>query len=728
MNESFLDKLNPAQREAATTTDGPLLIIAGAGSGKTTVLVNRLAYMVESGINPANILLLTFTNTAADNMKERAEKLGKGCDGVTACTYHSFCAQILRKYARRIGLNPNFSIISPSEAADAIRLGKVELEFSKIKGIPNNATIVEILSKSVNTGRSIRDLVNNEYDKYWQYSEEIETIGQWFQNYKQKKHLCDYDDLLVFMNQILENPIIRQELANTYRYVMVDEYQDTNSLQEAIVMKLCSHHNLCVVGDDFQSIFGFNGSDINNILEFPQRMPGGKQVVIATNYRSTAEILAVANNVMDNFADFGFKKDMTDCGKTGKKAKLKTPENQDEEAEYIVNKIKKELQNGTPLKEIAVLFRSSMMSTKLELALNAEKIPYRKLGGLKFLDHVCIQDMLAYMRTVTNPADELAWYRILCLLPGIGDINASKIAKNCSTNLKFLTSGYENRIFARYLSMLQSTEMQVAMAQDSECINLLAESYYELRHIAIEVGKYSDEGKRTESYEQLEEDMVLVNQLSELSKDYATIPEFLDSIALEAAAPAESEELLTLSTIHSAKGMEWKDVFVLDCADRVFPKYTESVRGADDYYEELRCFYVALTRAKDKLYIMCPKTIQVNGEYIEGVPAHFLNPAIEAGLLDYKRENPRVPSGKKVYLNVPYRDKEDAKRLGAKWDPVLRQWYYYSDKSNDSLFYRWKRCDNAILDGKCCNLPQRGSCDNLYPESDEHEEANYNYY
>lgn len=1031
MNTNYLDKLNPAQRQAATTIDGPLLIIAGAGSGKTTVLVNRLAYMIENGINPANILLLTFTNTAADNMKERAEKLGQKCDGVTACTYHSFCAQILRKYAKYIGLHSNFSIISPSEAADAIRMGKVELEYSKIKGIPNNATVVEILSKSINTGKSVDELVEDEYDKYWQYANEIKALGEWFQKYKSEKHMCDYDDLLVLMNQLLDNKQVQEKLSNIYRYVMVDEYQDTNNLQESIVMKLCSHHkNLCVVGDDYQcwhkdskvvtpegvktvanlqigdmvqtirkgkitfeevtnkskhcaktitittesgkqirvtrnhkmfasqpefseayylyimyrtdkgfriglttggkthninartqserpeklwylgryatkaeahyyenmlsmkyqipqlpfyingrnvavtqeqadsifeqfgkngfkllkdyemsfdypnfipngitkgaeckknvhlqmdaghkynhvsyehngirirkyfsnykeaalfadeltkqcnatlverlfvndrhflwvvpasqltvtmkipvvsnneiklerivdinsddekaeevyhievaqtgiliadeiashnSIYKFRGSDINNILDFPNRMPGCKQVIIATNYRSTAEILAVANNVMENYADFGYKKSMLDCGKTGKKVKLQTPQNQDEEANYIVSQIKKAQKAGIPLHEMSVLFRSSMMSTKLELALNAEKIPYRKLGGLKFLDHVCIQDMLAFLRTVANPADELAWYRILCLLPGIGDINAHKIAKNCSSNLQFLTEGYEKRVFAPYLNRLRSIEAQASVIHDSDCIRLLVESYRAIRQEAIDIGKYSDEGKRTEAQEQLETDMTLIAQLVNLASEHATIPAFLDSITLESAVPAEEEELLTLSTIHSAKGMEWRDVYILDCADEVFPKYTEAMKGSDDYHEELRCFYVALTRAKENLCILCPQEIQINGAFIEGVPAHFLQPAMKEGLLACK-QSCRYVKKEKCYLNIPYAEKDHAKSLGAKWDPEMKKWYYYSDGENDKDFARWIQRNN------------------LYPEYDEHEEANYNYY
>jgi len=683
MSFEYLDKLNPSQKQAATTIEGPLLIVAGAGSGKTTVLVNRLAYMIESGIPQENILLLTFTNAAADNMLDRAKKMiGENCDKITACTYHSFCAMEIRKFAKLLELPNDFTILSPGEVTDAIRLIKSELGFSQLKGISNNKIIAELISKAVNTGQDFTSLASSMNLKY---IEELEQIRLKYIDYKQEHGLCDYDDLLLHMNSLLDFPEVQQSVCSHYTHIMVDEYQDTNRLQEQIVMKLCGiHKNLCVVGDAAQSIYKFRGADVTNIIDFTEHIGGCPAIPIMTNYRSTAEILDVANCVMKHHAQDSFKNKMDAHEKSGDKPNLIITDDGRSEAKFIFSKIQSLHKGGLPMDEIAVLSRSSNAMSELELKLEQAQIPYIKMGGLKFLDHVCIQDMLAYLRLLINPLDELAWYRVLCIIPGIGDIYAGKLSHIFSASTSPDISAFKTRKFFSFIEDLLQEVKNAKQLSLEDALASFTEYYVELRKQTIALANVSDEGNRENMQLELAQDIELLKQLQMIAEPYTKITDFLDSVALDRTAP-EDAPALTLSTVHSAKGLEWNTVFVMDCLEEVFPKGNVE-DFPDEFYEELRCFYVAITRAKEKLYLMAPQRLLQNGQYVEGIVNHVLQEAIKEGLLT---QNKIQTEYKKVYLNVPFSQKEEAKYYGAKWDNLNKQWYYLSDGQNDQLFQKW---------------------------------------
>lgn len=627
---NYLDKLNPEQREAATTIEGPLLIIAGAGSGKTTVLVNRLAYMIEQGINPKNILMLTFTNKAARNMVVRTEKLiDDRCKDVTACTYHSFCAHILRVYAKYLDLPKDFSIISSSDTVDTLALVKAKRSeyYNQYKKMPNNRTVLGILSKSINMQMSITDTINTYYPKYKAESDRnviLELIRD-YRKYKKEKDMLDYDDLLTYACELLEIPEARQKISHKYQYIMVDEYQDTNALQDRILFLLCDQHqNLAVVGDDYQSIYAFRGSDINNILNFPQKMPC-KQVMIDTNYRSTKEILDLANHVMKRHADFGYPKMMKAHNRTGDPVQIETSENQEDEAYQIANSIEQYIEQGVSPEEIAVLERNSSGSMYLELLLQQKNIPFRKLGGLKFMEQKCIQDMLAFLKILTNITnDEISWFRILDIIPGIGDAYANRLV-NLIQNPDFLVNNdFTTKKFYPYLVDLQTAIQRTTQTSSIEEKFDIAEQWYlHTSKEKIRLAKIKDEADRRTQLEEIDKYVKVLDSLKELLCKYETILEFLDSIALDANPDFdEDQDMVTISTIHSAKGLEWEVVFILDCINGVFPK--EINPGTDEYQEELRCFYVAITRAKQYLYIQCPKDLEVYGMTFQGVPSAYL--------------------------------------------------------------------------------------------------------
>jgi len=689
MNLQYLDKLNKEQRKAATTVNGPLLIIAGAGSGKTTVLVNRLRYMIDMGINPASILLLTFTNAAAQNMLERASKIGNGeCNETLACTYHSFCAKMLRQYGELINLDTNFSIITPSEVNDAIKFVKAENEKYRLRNFPSNAVVAGILSTSINKQLSIDITIQKEYSKYYCFTNEIKSLISDYKKYKEEKNLLDYDDLLLRMLELLSNSIVKEKINNRFQYIMVDEYQDTNKLQEKIVFLLCGvSNNIAVVGDDYQSIYAFRGSDINNILNFPSKFSNCKVVTIDTNYRSTKEIIDVANKVMDDYANFGFKKQMKTIKCNDKKVSVRRPKNADDEARDIFTLIQNQIKQNIPLSEIAVLERNSMSSSRLELLLENAGIPYKKLGGIKFMEHQCVLDILAYLKVITNPYDELSWFRVLDNIPGIGEAYGTKISKNCTNENFLLDKKYNHNFFYKYLVRLHNFIIKVKEELDfSVQLDELVNYYIDIIKTKIQNMKLSDEGDRTDYLNELENTTKpILQQLKEIALEEPDAVSFLDSLVLNATPNiTDNDNCLTISTIHSAKGMEWNTVIIMDCVDEVFPKYTIEQNDKEDYSEELRCFYVALTRAKDNLYIYSPKSLINRGRHINGRISHFLNNCDDI----LSKEETNNIQDKKIYLHVPYSEKDEAKALGSRWDSKKRQWYI-TENLYTSAFMRW---------------------------------------
>ncbi len=483
--KDFLSHLNKEQYEAATTIDGTLLIIAGAGSGKTMTLVSRIANMIDEGIDPSSILLLTFTNKAAKEMKDRiARNIGPSAADVTASTFHSFCAAFLRKHAKLISIDNNFTIIDGPDATEAMALARDEfIAEQKKKGIeytkdfPTKKVLIAIYSHSINNCVALKDIiVGSDYELYYN---EIKAILDKYVLYKHKHSMMDYDDLLLHTNTILEtNEAVRCNMGEKYKYVCSDEYQDTNLLQDKILDLICrDHHNLAVVGDENQSIYKFRGAKIENILTFSKRHPGCKTIILNRNYRSSQEILDLSNAIME-YAIEGTPKTL--IGQfNGSRPHLVVTEDNNDENNRIIREIKKHHSRGTPLKEMAVIIRSSSQSYGLENLLNRNEIPYNKFGGLKFLEKVIVRDILSFLRIIANEKDEIALYRILQLYPGIGKGYSSKITSAVAVKgLSVLTTLYPKTRFHQYLVELYNALESIKDKNVMEQLGYLLEDYY----------------------------------------------------------------------------------------------------------------------------------------------------------------------------------------------------------------------------------------------------------
>lgn len=1008
----YLDKLNEEQRLAATHIDGPLLIIAGAGSGKTTTLINRVAYMVDRGIAPESILLLTFTNAAADNMKKRASNLSNpSCKNITASTYHSFCAEIVRKYAAFVEVNKDFVIMTPSEELEAFKLCKSELGFGKFKDFPQSKDVMEVVSGCLNKMEDVYSVLETILDEKGAIIKDaVIKVVKRLVEYKKENNLMSYDDLLVKMEELLRNEDIRDLLEERYQYVMVDEYQDTNKIQEKIVFALTREKkNLVVVGDDYQCwhkdslvvtkdgvkniedlkvgdevqtilkgkvdfsqvtnkskhfsktikiitesgkeiqvtkshkmfasqpcfedgyyvylmyrkdkgfrigittggktnsigirtqseraeklwflgryefqndahyyegllslryqipqlpfysngrelrttqegidkifeefgqngfkllddfemsfdypnfvpqgtvrgleskknvylqmdaghktnsvsyesegvrirnnfsnykdalyfanelvekydanfierlfienriflktilaanltptmmipveengviklekvvsvsdvsgelnevyhievsqtgilianqiashncIYAFRCADINNIIDFPKKIGGCKQIVIDKNYRSSKEILDVANEIMDAYANFGYPKNMKDNGKTSEKVIFVKPGKCDEEADLIFESIKKWRDSGRNLSEYAVLARKSKSSSLLEVKLAKEGIEYEKLGGLKFLEHECIVDMLAIFKAISNPSDELSWFHLLDILPGIGEVYAHKVMNDLKDGtLDREDSPWKKKKFYEDLVSLRAFVEEMRSNNDLEYVFDNSTSYYiNIRNIKIENMVVKNEEYREQAREQLKDDIETIGILKDIAMEYDNLVEFLDSIVLDANVEIPTEGKVIISTIHSAKGLEWEHVDLMDCMDDIFP-----IKSGTEFeqMEDLRCLYVALTRAKDEEVIYAPNFAMICGkEYNKVSP--FLATCFEKKLfkVDANTNLHLRNGGKKVYLNVNFHEKETAKSYGAKWDSFTRCWFIPEDHKNAPILIR----------------------------------------
>lgn len=627
--------LNKSQYEAVTSTEGPVMIIAGAGSGKTNCLIHRVSYLIENDVPAESILLLTFTNNAANEMKKRSSKmLDERCNNIIACTYHSFCATLLRKYGKLVGISNNFTIITPSEAADAVSFTKAQNpNYKGVRGFPQSRIVVSIFSSSINKEIPIQEVLNDKkYSKYSKFSNELESLYIEFQKYKKSKNILDYDDLMIDLLKLLETPEIKSSISRRYTYIMVDEYQDTNNIQEKIILALREiNKNIAVVGDDYQSIYAFRGSNVKNFIDFPKRFPGCKEVTLSINYRSTTEILNLANIVMNQNANFGYSKNMVSNNKNGALPVLWRGSNQKEEADYILNKIDELHKSGIPYNEIAILERNSSSSFLIESLLNNKRIEYDKKGGLKLLEHECVLNLLAYLRCLTNPYDELAWFRILQIHPGIGDTYAKRISSLCTTDKDFLINNpYKNNSFGDELYDLYDEFVKLReMSLEDDAFRLqyneILDFYIKLKKRVIKEMKVEKEENREQYLLELKAEENILLAVRDIALIHRKAVDFLDSLVLDSAPNVSgSDDKLVISTIHSAKGLEYKAVFILDCVEGIFPNISSDDYGTPDDNEELRCFYVALTRAKDLLYIMCPSDIVIYGKYQPGFISHYL--------------------------------------------------------------------------------------------------------
>ncbi len=600
-------ELNEEQLDAVRHVDGPLLVIAGAGSGKTRTLVYRVAFLVENRIQAQNILLLTFTRKAAQEMLRRASTLlDERCSNVAGGTYHSFSYLILRKYADRIGFKRGFTVLDRSDSEDLINLIRADIGLSsKETRFPRKDTLGDIFSKAANCLTDATAIVEKQYPQFYHLSEDIEVVRKRYEETKKEDNLMDYDDLLVYLKELLEkNPGTREKLSSFYRYIMVDEYQDTNKIQSRITSLLASGHgNVMAVGDDSQSIYSFRGANFKNIMDFPNLFPGTKIVTIEKNYRSTAPILNLTNEII-SFASEKYSKKLRTDIRGGRKPFFVETQDENEQSRFVSYKILELREEGVSLNEMAVLFRAGWHSNDLELELKKFGIPFRKFGGIKFTDASHVKDVLAYLKAFKNPKDSVSWFRILKLIEGIGSKTAQILHAEVGRNggiEKVEKKLYSSKIYCSVLEELKKTASFVndETTRASDAVRTVLDFY---REIFMRV--YS------EDYPKRANDL---DSLVIVAERYSSVEEFLTDLTLEPIERSQAgttrendeDEILTLSTVHSAKGLEWNSVFILQLVDGYFPS-SYCFEEPEEMEEERRLLYVAATRAKRNLYLVKP--------------------------------------------------------------------------------------------------------------------------
>jgi len=600
--------LNPAQFDAVASVNGAYLVIAGAGTGKTRTLVYRVARLVEMGIDPKSILLLTFTRKAAREMMNRAAiLLDNRCSKINGGTFHSFANLTLRKFSKLIGIDQGFTILDQGDSEDVVNLIRAQQDLVKLKKrFPNKQTINKILSLSVNTGKKIEEILSDEYPHFAEYLDKITKIGKIYKSYKKQGQLLDYDDLLIYLREFLDDPVKSKSLTRSIQYVMVDEYQDTNKLQADIVIGLAKHNNnIMVVGDDSQSIYSFRGANFKNIMSFPKLFNDVKIIMLEENYRSTQEVLDLGNHIIETAIE-KYPKELFTRKTGGELPAIISATTENMQSRFIVDRILELREENISLNEIAVLFRSSFSSFDLEIELNKANIPYLKFGGMKFIETAHVKDVLAFLRIAENPRDLVSWYRVLLLHEGIGPKKAQEIlARITSNELNIKThpeitleKTVKENIFNLFLCLHRIHTSRQLPTDLSEIVL----DYYE----PLFRSKYDDFNKRKKDLE------IFIN----ITHNYTNLTTLLADMALD--PPTESladiseedkeNEHLTLSTIHSAKGLEWHSVFIIHAVEGFFPS-SMSYSKIETLEEERRLMYVAATRAKQNLYISYPMNI-----------------------------------------------------------------------------------------------------------------------
>lgn len=598
--------------------EGPYLVIAGAGSGKTRALVYRVAHLVEQGLPPESILLLTFTRRAAQEMLRRATSLlDDRCRRVAGGTFHSFANQVLRRYATKLGYRDGFTIVDRADAQDMIGILRSELGFDQRgRRFPRKDTLLDLFSRQINTGRELEELVAMSCP---QFNDELEAIADLSQHYRERKktqNVMDYDDLLVELRALLvEHPAVRARLSATYRFIMVDEYQDTNRLQAHIAALLASAHgNLMVVGDDAQSIYSFRGADFRNIIDFPRIFPSCRTLLLEQNYRSTQPILDFANAIMAKAEERFTKNLFSELTSPDRPFFVRVADDYDQ-ARFVAERILELREEGVPLAEIAVLTRAAWQSNSLELELRQRNIPFQKFGGLRFVEAAHVKDVCALLKVAINPLDATAWFRILQLYEGIGPATAQGIAQaviDAGGDLGVLSrlKRFGRRVPAGTLAELG--EILAALADATQPLSARLEAAIQ-HYQPLMVRKYDDAVRRQGD----------LDAVQTLAMRYTELEPFLSDLAIDPPEtsradghPDTEDEHITVSTVHSAKGLEWHTVFVLDLITGRFPSM-QSLRDRAASEEERRLFYVAVTRAKRQLYLLKPEEVARRGGYQE---------------------------------------------------------------------------------------------------------------
>jgi len=668
MQAAYLDTLNDGQRAAVehgvrageAAPGPPLLVIAGAGSGKTSTLAHRVAHLIVNGADPRRILLMTFSRRAASEMTRRVEtiasralgdKAGVLAGGLDwAGTFHGIGARLLREYSAQIGLDPSFTIHDREDSADLMNLVRHELGFSKTeKRFPLKGTCLAIYSRCVNAQCALDDALAQHFPWVSGWSAQLRELFAAYVEAKQKQNVLDYDDLLLYWAQAAQEPALAEDMGGRFDHVLVDEYQDTNRLQAAILLALKPDgKGLAVVGDDAQSIYAFRAAEVRNILDFPRSFtPPAKIVTLDRNYRSSGQILAAANGVIGE-AKERYAKDLWTDRDAGERPKLVIVRDEADQARYIVERVLEARECGATLKQQAVLFRTSHHSGPLEVELVRRNIPFVKFGGLKFLDSAHVKDLLALLRFAENPRDRVAGFRLMLLVPGVGPTSAQRMLERMS----------------EAPDPIHTLAHAPAPPRAGEDWKRFVATLTALREKAA--GWPGEIGLARDWYEphldRLHEDAVTrradLLQLEQIAGGYASRERFLTELTLdppdatsdEAGPPHRDEDYLILSTIHSAKGQEWKNVFVLNAVDGCIPSDLGAGSTAE-IEEERRLLYVAMTRAKDDLHVIAPQRFFTHGQAAQGdrhvyagrtrfIPKHLV------GLFEHRSWPRYAPAGK----------------------------------------------------------------------------------
>jgi DNA helicase II / ATP-dependent DNA helicase PcrA len=627
---TYLDALNPAQRRAVEHGVGPdavprpLLVIAGAGSGKTNTLAHRVAHLIVNGADPRRVLLMTFSRRAASEMRARVERIARKVIGETssamtdaltwAGTFHGIGARLLREYAERIGLDPVFTIHDREDSADLMNLVRHDLGFSRTeRRFPAKGTCVAIYSRCVNADTSLEQVLGLAYPWCAGWAGELKQLFAAYVEAKQAQKVLDYDDLLLYWAQMMSDGALAAEVGERFDHVLVDEYQDTNRLQSSILLALRPQGNgLTVVGDDAQSIYSFRAATVHNILDFPDHFtPRAEIVTLDRNYRSTQPILAAANGVI-SLAKERFTKNLWTERTSAQKPYLVAVRDEADQARYVVEQVLSHREQGSLLKQQAVLFRTSSHSGPLELELTRRNIPFVKFGGLKFLDAAHVKDVLALLRFAENPRDRIAGFRILHLLPGIGPATAQKVldgiaeATDPVAALCALPAPPRAGDWTSFVDTIANLR-DCRWPADLELARLWYQPHLERIHDDADMRRA---------------DLV---QLEQIASGYASRERFLTELTLDppdatsdqAGVPLLDEDYLILSTIHSAKGQEWKQVLVLNVVDGCIPSDL-GVGTSAEMEEERRLLYVAMTRAKDDLHLIVPQRFFTHNQSAQG--------------------------------------------------------------------------------------------------------------
>ena len=632
-------ELNEEQFQVATANPGAALVVAGAGSGKTRAITYRVSYLIEQGVAPARVMLATFTNRAAREMLRRVEMLTSGGDvkRVWGGTFHRIANLILRRHAASIGYEANYTILDSEDARDFLSACVDEAGIdTRARRFPKAEVLQDIISFANNTDRPIEDVVVRRYPHFEPLTTAIKRVDMIYMERKRERNVMDYDDLLLNWKRLLmEKTDIANLYADQFQHILVDEYQDTNKLQAEIVDLLAvKHRNVMVVGDDAQSIYAWRGAEFTNIYEFPARYPEARVFRLEMNYRSTPEILALANvSIASNRKQF--PKTLRAARQSKGMAPALIPaRDADQQAAFIASRILELRDEGIPLEETAVLYRSHYHSLELQLELTRRGIPYRVRSGVRFFEQAHIKDVISYLRVITNPRDELAWKRILRMIPQVGNQTANRIWESLSfapdplalvRREDFSAAPKRGVGWTEFLALLESLVQDETRGNPARQIELILARGYEA-HLA-------------NNYENAEARLEDLRQLALYSARYNSTEDFLSELALlsterytapqavageDVVMGSDEDELLTLTSVHQAKGLEWRAVFIIWAADGKFPS-PRSLRDAEGEEEERRLWYVALTRAGEQLYITYPLMItDYNRQTVVQKPSRFV--------------------------------------------------------------------------------------------------------